>query len=253
MSRDKDDWNSHWQKFGNSSEINPAVLYRQNYLLKILSGHSTEPGNLLLDIGCGTGAFLRRLMDSKLDLTLIGIEPSESGCERAIAQTNVRIVRGDIFTLSPVESNLDHVADFAICSEVIEHLDDPTQFLQKCKEFIKPSGKIIITVPGGWRSKYDKHIGHRQHYSKNLLLETLSKAGYTNIQIFRAGFPIFNLYKLMTILAGKRLIQSASSTEGVAESKLIRIISKVFNSLFRYSFSNSLFGWQLIALAEIKD
>jgi hypothetical protein len=61
----------------------------------------------------------------------------------------------------------------------------------------------LVTVPGGFRSAYDKHIGHRQHFSKASLKKSLLEAGYQNIQIYRAGFPVFNLYKILTIIAGK--------------------------------------------------
>ena len=253
MSAGYDDWNSHWQSFGNSSEVNPAVLYRQNFLIRLIFKHNTKSGNLLLDIGCGTGSFLRKVEDLNSGLILVGIEPSVSGCERSTAQSSARIVQGDVLTLDPASLDLAQIADFAICSEVIEHLDNPSQFLQQCKKFIKPSGKIFLTVPGGWCSEYDKHIGHRQHFSKRLLTETLTCAGYKNIKIFRAGFPVFNIYKLMTILAGKKLIQTASVTEDHRDSKMIGFLSKAFNPLFKCSLPNFPFGWQLVAIAEIRE
>lgn len=250
MSSHQDDWNAHWNDFGDSSEINPAVRYRQKYLLGLLRTIGTKPENVLIDIGCGTGSFLHVLEQEKLDCRLIGLEPSSSGCDRARAQTNATIVEGDVLGLSSLSVNLSKIADVAICSEVIEHIDDPVLFLRECKQLLKHDGVIIVTVPGGFRSAYDKHIGHRQHYSKRLLLNTLSLAGYTDVRIYRAGFPVFNIYKLLTILAGRKLITTVTSSEHHGDSKLTVLISRFFNSIFWLSMPNFPLGWQLIATAK---
>jgi SAM-dependent methyltransferase len=230
MSENKDDWNSHWNNFGDVSEINPAVKYRQDFLIKLLKAQNIKSTDVLIDIGCGTGSFLRQLEQTNPGYRLIGLEPSASGCE--IARRNLR-----------------EIADIGICSEVIEHVDDPTEFLHRSRQFLKTSGILLVTVPGGFRSAYDKHIGHRQHFSKASLKKSLLEAGYQNIQIYRAGFPVFNLYKILTIIAGKRLIKTASKLDG-QNSKVTSVISKAFNALFFVTVSNSPFGWQLIATAR---
>ena len=55
MSQNNDDWNSHWDNFGDASEVNPAVQYRQKYLVKLLESYEGRNTKHLLDIGCGTG------------------------------------------------------------------------------------------------------------------------------------------------------------------------------------------------------
>jgi len=253
MSLQKDDWNEHWNNFGDSSEINPAVLYRQQYLKKLLKVFETKSDSVLLDIGCGTGSFLHVLEQEKLNYRLIGLEPSASGCDRARIQTNATIIEGDVLDLSSLSQELMHIADIGVCSEVIEHVDDPVLFLNNCKRLLKPEGHIVITVPGGFRSAYDKHIGHRQHYSKRLLMTTLLNAGYKNVRIYRAGFPIFNVYKLLTIMAGRKLIETASVSEQHGESKLTVLISKTFNLIFKFSLPNFPLGWQLVATADVSE
>lgn len=253
MSLQKDDWNEHWNNFGDLSEINPAVLYRQQYLRKLLKVSRNRPDNVLLDIGCGTGSFLHFLEQEQLNYRLIGLEPSSSGCDRARIQTRATIIEGDVLDLSSLSDELLHIADMGVCSEVIEHVYDPVLFLSNCKRLLKPEGRIIITVPGGFRSAFDKHIGHRQHYSKRLLMATLLNAGYKNVRIYRAGFPIFNIYKLLTILAGRRLITTVTSSEHHGDSKLTVLISRFFNSIFWLSLPNFPLGWQLVATADVSE
>ena len=253
MPLQKDNWNDHWDNYGDSSEINPAVIYRQNYLKKLLGKFDTNPNYVLLDIGCGTGAFLHQLEKEKPNYRLIGLEPSASGCERARTQTHATIIEGDVLNLSSLTDELFQIADIGVCSEVIEHVDDPVLFLRECKQLLKPTGVIIITVPGGFRSAYDKHIGHRQHYSKRQLMTTLLNAGYKDVRVYRAGFPIFNFYKLLTILAGRKLISAVSSSEQHGDSKLTILISALFNKIFRFSLPNFPLGWQLVATASLKE
>ena len=250
MSIHQDDWNSHWDNFGDSSEINPAVRYRQKYLVKLLNSFETSSENVLMDIGCGTGSFLHVLEQENLNFRLIGLEPSASGCDRARLQTGATIIEGDVLALSSLSTDVFEVADIAVCSEVIEHVDDPVLFLRECKHLLKSNGVIIITVPGGFRSAYDKHIGHRQHYSKRLLLNTLLGAGFKDVRVYRAGFPIFNVYKLLTILAGRKLISTVSSSEQHGDSKLTVFVSRFFNLIFRFSMPDFPLGWQLVATAR---
>ena len=68
--------------------------------------------------------------------------------------------------------------------------------------------------------------------------------------MFRAGFPIFNIYKLLTVLAGEKLIETADFKEKKTESRLIQVLSKVFNLAFNLALPNFPLGWQLIATAE---
>src|SRR5437763_1411072 len=50
-------------------------------------------------------------------------------------------------------------ATHAICSEVLEHVDDPASFLKQAGEFLSPDARLIVTVPGGPMSAFDRHIG----------------------------------------------------------------------------------------------
>ena len=102
-------------------------------------------------------------------------------------------------------------------------------------------------------NEFEKSIGHRMHYSEAQLASLLEKSGLRPVKFVRAGFPFFNVYKLMALLRGKRLLQDASSENGggSAGSKwLMMFVLKVFEYLFHLNMNNSPFGWQMLVIAE---
>lgn len=107
-----------------------------------------EKNQLCVDLGCGTGAFTRRLAIFGLDLLGIDISP------RSIARANQegggpKYMTGDIMAVDlPAES-----ADIAVFSGVLHHLPERehrASALREALRILKPGGKVFA---------YDPHIG----------------------------------------------------------------------------------------------
>jgi len=91
-----------------------------------------------------------------------------------------------------------------------------------------------------------QHIGHRQHYSPAALTALLERSGFSVESAFGAGFPFFNLFRLLITLRGPKFVSDVSGPPSAA----IRIASKLFELLFR--FNSSKFGWQTFAIARYR-
>jgi SAM-dependent methyltransferase len=139
-------------------------------------------------------------------------------------------------------------ATHAVCSEVLEHVDDPVRLLSNVSPYLAPGCRLVVTVPGSPMSAFDRHIGHRRHYRPPELRRMLETAGFVVERATGAGFPFFNLYRLAVILRGRRLIEDA---ERGAAGGAVRLGMRVFESLFRLNLASSPWGWQTIALARI--
>ena len=63
--------------------------------------------------------------------------------------------------LSADPSPLPRDFDCLTCVDVVEHVDDPIRFLRSALLQLAPGGKVVITVPSGPRTAFDKSIGHR--------------------------------------------------------------------------------------------
>src|SRR6266581_68259 len=73
---------------------------------------------------------------------------------------------------------VDFKATHALCSEVLEHLDEPAMLLHHALAYMGPDCKLVVTVPGGARNKFDEYIGHRRHYTAQELRQLLERAGF---------------------------------------------------------------------------
>ena len=72
----QDDWDDHWDRFGEAALGNPANDYRHAMVLKYLG--DLPAGSTLLDIGCGHGQFA---IDYSLNHPVVDVWGAESSAE----------------------------------------------------------------------------------------------------------------------------------------------------------------------------
>ena len=101
-------------------------------------------------------------------------------------------------------------------------------------------------------SAFDRHIGHRKHYSTAELRVLLERCGFSVKIATAAGFPFFNLYRAMVILRGKALIRDVSSDPPIAVRMAGYAMIWLFRGLFAFNMTQGSRGWQIVATAEWK-
>ena len=244
--RQEDDWDRHWEEFAEESSANPAVAYRARLLVQML-GRAPER---LLDIGVGVGDFLALAAETWPAAGLAGVDISAAGValvgERLPAAT-LRVA--DLTVEGDAPEGLAGWATHAVCSEVLEHVDDPVALLTNARAMMAPGCRLVITVPSGKMTAFDHHIGHRRHYTPDLLAAQLGAGGFEVDEVLRAGFPFFNLYRLAVRIQGERLIDQAGGDAG-EPSASVRAAMAVFDRLFRLNLTRSRWGLQLVAVAR---
>jgi hypothetical protein len=114
---------------------------------------------------------------------------------------------------------------------------------------LAPGCRLVVTVPAGPMSAFDRHIGHRRHFTPARLAETIDSAGLGVLSLCGAGFPFFNLYRLAVVARGESLIQDATGEAGASLPLAARGVIRVFSWLFRLNADKGLRGWQLLAVA----
>lgn len=149
---------------------------------------------IAIDIGCGTGLITRFIRSS----VVIGVDINRWNLQRA-----KRRIQGASFLQCDVE-NLplrDSLADFAISTEVIEHLSQPAQALREIARVMKPNGTFLGSVPSSnplWRFRNILSVTHPQsepfhnNFSKAELRQLLSRF-FLNTNLFYENL-LMNLF-----------------------------------------------------------
>jgi SAM-dependent methyltransferase len=242
-----DDWDAHWSAYAEAAARNPAQEYRRRLVLQLLAEDGSP--ERLLDIGSGTGDLALSLRHAFPDADVVGLELSAAGV--AVAQEKVSeavFLQRNLLEDGEPEEGFRGWATHAVCSEVLEHVDDSGRLLANALPYLAPGCLLVVTVPGGPMSAFDRHIGHRRHYRPAELRELLETAGFSVERATGAGFPFFNLYRLVVILRGRRLVADA---ERGGAGRVARLTMQMFESLFRLNLASSPWGWQTIALARV--
>lgn len=108
--------------------------------IKLIKSQTNSETKNVLDIGCGTGHFLKTCLNEGWQVT--GIEPNEQARSLANKVTNNAILTPEeLFKLA--ESSYDVITLW----HVLEHLPDLDQQLKQFKHLLKPDGILIIAVP----------------------------------------------------------------------------------------------------------
>lgn len=108
-------------------------------------------GQRIVEFGCGPGHLLAPLAKKFPQHEFFGIEISETAVrvlnEGAAqrARTNLSAIQGDeMATLQ-----FSQAFDFAICSEVLEHVPQPWKTAEFVEAMVKPGGRCLFTTPYG--------------------------------------------------------------------------------------------------------
>ena len=247
MHESPDDWDRHWAAYAGANAQNPAQAYRRHLILESLRSLDAQSEQRILDIGSGTGAMATDLRRRFPHAAIVGVELSREGVERArIAVPSATFVQRDLLNDSEVEPRLRGWATAAVCSEVLEHVGEPQRLLRGVVPYLEPGCRLVVTVPGGPMSAFDRSIGHRRHFTPHSLSQVLRESGFRVESTQRAGFPFFNLYRLVVIARGRRVtrdVGGGSATAGAAMS--------AFDRLFRLNLDRSPLGWQIVAVATL--
>ncbi|TBR11713.1 MAG: class I SAM-dependent methyltransferase, partial [Lysobacter sp.] len=106
--------------------------------------HSHAPTGAWLDIGCSYGWFLQQIASAGYEP--YGVEPSLTAWAEAQSLFGERVVNGEFPT---VLANNDLPARFDVLStmDVLEHIIDPSEFLQGVRKHCNPLAVFLVKVP----------------------------------------------------------------------------------------------------------
>lgn len=142
----------------------------------------------ILDIGCGGGANIRRMLKLCPEGRVLGIDVSEE----SVAQSKIvnkkelgkrcKIYQGNVEALPFKNQCLDIVTAF----ETIYFWPDLQENFKEIHRVLRPNGRFIISCDSGNpNSHWEERIPNMRSYTPEQLEEYLINAGFSDIEIYQ--------------------------------------------------------------------
>lgn len=161
-------------------------------MLPPLLAHPWRPGTSMLDVGCGYG-FSAWYVQDLLGGRVVGLERASYGARggaelgvevRAEYLAGDTVVRGGPF-------------DVVHCSEVVEHVNEPSRFLRSLRSATTDQGRLVLTTPDADAITADRPAAevvealspglHRFLLAPDHLQSLLREAGFEHQHLVRNG------------------------------------------------------------------
>lgn len=177
--------------------------HRNNCILETIKQH-IPTGEAFFDIGGGNGYVSAALEKEGIETYLV--EPGRQGIANAKKRGLKNLVCSSLLDANFRENTLQNAGLF----DVIEHIEKDEELLRQLFCYLKPGGKVFITVPAYpslWSAE-DVYAGHFRRYTFDTIQKKLEASGL-NI-IYKTYFfsflpiPVFLFRTLPSLLKMKK-------------------------------------------------
>lgn len=136
----------------------------------------------LLDAGCGTGGFLRRIKTAEPTWQTEGVDLSTTACDIARSR-GAQVQVADIEALPYPENHFNAI----VSGDVLYHVEEPLAALCEFARCLCPGGLVAINVPAyRWLWSYhDDRVASKHRFTRREVLQLFREAGLQ---------PVFGTY-----------------------------------------------------------
>lgn len=193
------------------------------------------PGGEVLDVGCGTGNFLASAQKEGYKVSGIDFDRDAIQiCKEVFQLSQVRVASIEDVVLE--SKRYDAITFF----EVLEHLDQPREFLHLVRGLLQPNGVIALSVPNAasWDAfkAHDKPPRHLTRWTERSMKTFLETNGFNVERAVQLRLPISLLVTkfrfwtkgLFSFNAVAKAQQKMSSASVAQRSKSWKIITLKF-------------------------
>ena len=156
-----------------------------NWGLKLVN---VQDGWTMLDVGCGGGFTIRRLLKRSKDAQVYGIDISEESVTKA-RQVNAEVLDKQVYVTQGSAEQLpynDEMFDLVTAVETVYFWPNLPDCLQEVRRVLKPGGKFAIMVEVvDSDSKWTSIVDGMTAYTPEQLKTLLDDAGFVQTEIHR--------------------------------------------------------------------
>jgi SAM-dependent methyltransferase len=177
-----------------------SFWFRHRNACLLAAAANFPPDGIFFDIGGGNGFVSKAFEQAGYETVLV--EPGERGVLNARRRNVQNLVCSTLEDSQFKPGSLPAAGAF----DVVEHIEDDAAFLKSLYTYLKPNGRLYLTVPAYkvlW-SNEDDAAGHYQRYTLSGLGKKLRQCGFT-VQYGTYMFSILPLPVLLTRTLPSRL------------------------------------------------
>lgn len=156
----------------------PRAAEEQRMALEILA---VEPGDQVLDVGCGPGNYTRPLARAAGDGLTVGLDASEAMVAAAAERgggENLAYLRGDACALPFGDESFD-----AACSVGVIHMvTEPLVALAEMTRVLAPGGRLVVLATCGRAGKPRRERAGLTIFARDDLTNALAEHGMVEIE-----------------------------------------------------------------------
>ncbi len=199
---------------------------RREILSKIISNMKLKENSKILEVGCGSGGNLC-MLSSYGNLTAVDMSTDAVEMAKSKKQKNTDIYKGSLPNEMP---NLNEKFDLICMFDVLEHIEEHQEALEKIKTYLTDDGRVILTVPAyKWLyGKHDEHLHHKRRYYKNEIIDLALSVGY---KIKRVTYFNTILFPIALVVRIYEKYMKRRSKEGEVK-KMNKLTNKILMNIF---------------------
>jgi SAM-dependent methyltransferase len=148
----------------------------------------------LLDVGCGNSPFRHLLDPARSEYQGVDVAAAAD-----FGYRNPDTVYYDGHVLPFPDASFDAV----LCTEVLEHIPDPTETLREIHRVLKPGGRLLLTIPWSARFHYQPFDYHR--YTPSMLLQLF--AAYDSPKVTARGTDLSSIASKVVVAYARNVLK----------------------------------------------
>lgn len=158
---------------------------------ELFTGFVISPEDIVLDVGCGDGGNVHfcAMRGAKIILADIDAAKVEATRQR-MSDTPAREVEHHVTDCNPLPL-ADATATRIVSTEVIEHVDDPAQFLSELVRVGKPGALYLLSVPHPSSEDLQKDIASPEYFQKPNHIRIISEDQFKKM-VTDAGLEVIS-------------------------------------------------------------
>lgn len=209
----------YWEKYQGpsyESNVRKSGIARYEEMVK----HISDDTNIL-DVGCNFGDFLKYMIEEKTKFkSYTGFDFSPVAINRAkVLFPNYRWLLGDCSTFMVEYNKYDTV----VCMQMLEHIEDPVNFLKLAHKRIKSNGTLLLTIPNQLNIQHESHVWL---FDKESIKKILTDIGFINIEI-----DVIDNNKILFIKAKKQRMITVVTPVLCPSENVFKSIKKCFETI----------------------